>query len=111
MKVVWMQRDILPSELYAQLPADIPLTMIDVLTHLEHLQSKGILKKRMRSNEEAFSPLISRKDMFSFYLAAYTESMYQSKSDDDNGNTGMLLNDLKNKVILLSSDENKHNKK
>ena len=108
MKVVWKQKEIAPSELYAQLPVDIPLTMIDVLGHLEQLHLKRILKKRKKSTKEVFYPVISRKDLFAFYLAVYTESLHESNTGDTNGSAGMLLTDLKDKLILLSSDDIKH---
>lgn len=104
-KVVWSLKNVSPSELYSRLPLEATLTMDDVLIRLEQLSQKGILQKRSGRYEEIFSPAVSRKELFLFYLTLYSERKSEAESDNYDGAYGVILEDLKNKVLLLSYDE------
>ena len=90
---------------YSRLPLEATLTMEDVLIRLEQLSQKGILQKRKGKYEEIFSPTVSRKELFLFYLTLYSERKSEAESDNYDGAYGVILEDLKNKVLLLSYDE------
>ena len=73
LNIIWIRRVVTPSTLYKSLPRDINLRLSSLASILIQLESKNILISKKGLNEYLYMPVVSRKDVFQYYLRNLTE--------------------------------------